>query len=617
MGNVLMQPDLINADEDGLILPDNQSGAPEEDYGEGVIDLQDYAGSEEDNEATWMDYTRDLVIQPIRAVAQAYTWPASILKMGMVGEALSDIDDIEAAMQRMGKPFDRDQYIKTVMEQSEYVPDQQFLENKITEKTGLDLEPKTGVGKAINKLVFLAKVAKGNIPTRLASGATGVASKELLKAAGVNEHVADIGSDIISGVPQGLSKTAKTLTPEMSRLQQIADKNKIPFYEFMTQKEGGLITPKISAARDAAIKKELGMSSEQAAKAVIEGRLPIATTRNSGVDLQQLEQQAYKDFNAKAAAHKNPISTDQIVSDIEAEVAKIKKSAPSLSQDQQHYVNILEKEAEQLTEKSKNAAQILGPNGKPVAANKRTAKQITAQELAQQHMNYNANQKGLYRKPEFSGKEEATRDAYQFLNSSIRNTMEKQGSKELSESFKNANSLFNQRQVLKRSEALIDSAFANGEYNPKKLNKLLNSEKKGKILRRDLGDKAVNELKEIAEYGEEAVKKTSQILNKPNFFKEVASWGSLAPLMLAPSNVMKGALFLAKPAAERIKGYLLTQPATRSQYNLIIKNAAKGSFNNMKADFQKLEEIINEDYGSLDNFYNQILDDIEVYEGEP
>jgi len=622
MEYLLMNPQFKDDDEDlGAIDLDSysqeQDQMSDDDLNNSSINLDEYSNSPEAQEASWWETTKDVAIQGIRGTAQAFSWPMDVLKLGMMAEGLSDIDELEESFAKAGKPFDRDAYIKTVTGLGEYIPTQGFFEEAIQNATGINLQPTTKTGKFVNKAATVASLTKGSGLSKLLAGAAAGGTTEGLKALGVNETVADISGDVVGGGTQALKKGARVFTKEAEALRKVADKHGLPFYEFMTKPPGGIITPKVAKARELAIMKELGVNSEQAAKAVLEGRIPLAQLRSQGFNLSQLEKDAYQKVETLAAAHKKPIPTKDIVSDIKKEIATIKKTAPSPSDAEKTYMSILEDEAKALTLEPKKQAVILGPNGQPLnpQSKARIPKEISAEELIKQHKNYNSNVKGIYRKPEFSGREEAVRNAYAFLNNSVRNTLEKEGGSDLANSFKEANHIFNQRSVIKRSEALIDKAFVNGEYNPKKLSQVLNS-RQGEILRRDIGDKGVNELKEIAQYGEKAISHTDQLLKSPKFAKEALTWGTLAPFILGSTGKMTGMLYVAKPIAERIKGYLLSRPATRTAYNHIIKNAAKGSFKNMQAEFSKLNELVSDEFESPDQFIKQIMDDLEVYEGE-
>lgn len=605
-----MQPQFRDDEDDNFggidleVYQEETQQAEDDELTRSAIDLDEYAKSPEAQEASWWDWTKDLAIQSVRGVAQAFTWPLDVLKLGMIGEGLSDLDELEEAFQRTGKPFDREAYIRTIMEQGEYIPSQSFFEGLIEDATGVSLQPKTESGKFVNKAATIASLTKGSGLTKIAAGTTAGATKQGLTALGVNETVADIASDVAGGATQALKKAPRTFSPEAEKLRKVADKYGMPFYEFMTKPPGGVITPKISLAREKAILKELGITSEQAAKQIVEGKLPISQLRKQGINLEQLERDSYDNARKLAQSKPQNIDPSQIITDIDAEVSRIKKIAPSLSDDNKEIIRILENE-KSIYEKSL-------PNQKGQPAPQPVP--INSEQLINQHIEYNKNVKGIYKKPEMKGKEEATRDAYAFLNQSIRDTMEKQAGSDVFTAFKEANSLFSQNAILKESEALVNKAFVDGVYNPKKLNQVLNS-KQGIKLRKNLGDKAIQELKEIADFGEKAVNHTTRVLQSPKFSQEAVTWGTLAPLVLGSTAKMKGMLYLGKPVAERIKGYLLTRPASREAYAGIIKNAAKGSFNNMKGDFAKLEEAVSAEFGSVENFIKQVIDDLEVYEG--
>ncbi len=614
MGDLLMQPQIQEDDDLGAIgFDDNQQDQmSDEDLSNSAINLDEYSKSEEAQESTWWDWTKDVAIQPLRGIAQAFTWPLDVLKIGMLGEGLSNIDEIEEISRKAGKPFDRDKYIKTVMEQGDYIPTQSFFEGLIEDASGVSLKPKTETGKFLNKASTIASLTKGGGLSKLAAGTAAGASKQALTGLGVNETTADIASDVIGGSTQALKKVPRVFTPEAEKLRKLADKFGLPFHEFMTKPAGGIITPKVSKARETAIMKELNITSEQAAKQILEGKLPISELRKQGVNLEELQQEAYSNARQLAKSKPQNIDPTMIIEDIDNEIKRLKDIAPSPGQGTQEAINILEREKsiyKKSLPKKENTVVKEGakPPPEPIP--------ISSEQLINQHVEYNSNVKGIYKKPELAGKEEDIRNTYAFLNSTIRKTLEKQGGADVAKAFGEANKLFNQNAILKRSEALIDKAFVNGEYSPKKLKQVLNS-KQGLILRKDIGSDGVKDLIDIADYGEKAVNHTSQLLKSPKYAHDAISWGTLAPFILGATTGMKGALYLGKPIAERVKGYLLTRPASREAYSGIIKNAAKGSFNNMKADFSKLEKSVIDEFGSTEAFVKQIIDDLQVHEGD-
>jgi hypothetical protein len=203
------------------------------------------------------------------------------------------------------------------------------------------------------------------------------------------------------------------------------------------------------------------------------------------------------------------------------------------------------------------------------------------------------------------------------LNDRIRSTIEREGASEVVSANRAANKLFAENSALARSEGLITKSFQNGEYNPKKLNQLLNNKNTGAQLRKDLGSDGVKELKEIAEFGEKAQKTTAQYANSSKHKFKVGDWGPLAGFLLAKLPPVGAAALAAKPIWDYTRGYLLTRPASRKAYANIIKNAANGSFGNMAKDFAVLESQVIDDFGSVEEFMKQGIRELEFYrEGE-
>lgn len=603
-------------------LPFTPEQEKEEEESDGVVDLKDYTESGEDEKATWWDVAKDVVIQPALGLGSAFTWGLDVLKLGMVGEALSDLDELEEAFQKAGKPFDRNEYLRAVAEQSEFIPTWDLLESTIEERAGISLEAKSDTGKAIRKFFNLVGLLKGKGITKAVlkkagkAALAGTAATTGLKAAGVNETASDIIGDVVAGGTKALTKEARVLAPEIAEIEKTATKHGLPFPEYLTKEKDQLIKPKISDKRKLALQKELGMDSKEALDKVIEGKLPIKKLKDQGADLKILRDEAYDKVTdlAKKTPKKN--STDQIIKDIDGEIARIKKQAPSPSDADKAAISILENEKNALSEApKKQATQLLGPNGQPLnpAPSGRVAKEVPTEELVEQIKKYNSNVDSIYRRSEFSGREDAVRSAYGFLNNTIRNTVEAQSGTEIRQAMRAADSLHGEIKKLTRVEGLVTKAFKDGEYSPKKLQQLLNS-KQGLIVRRELGDQAVDEIRDIANYGDKAVKATNQLAKSSKHIGDIAEWGPLAGYLLYKMPKTAGLLIGAKATGDRIRGYLLTRPAARKTYQNIMKNAANGSFKTVGADFAKLESEVIKDFGSLEEFFKVMQEDLELVE---
>jgi len=582
---------------------------------EGTIDLDQYRQSEEAKQADWWDTAKEAGLQAASGLAQAFTWPLDVIKMALVGEGLSDIDDLEQAFEKAGKPFDRNKYIQTVMEQADFFPTQELLQRQIDKNLGTNInDPQTKTGKFFNKLFFLSGLARGKGVGKAAkSGLTGASTTAALREAGAPEIVSELAGDFTGGLAT-VGKEVRKFSPEQQRIMDIAEKHGLPLMEFMLQDNAGS-TAKISAKRKAALEKNLGMSTQEAINQIVDNKIPVSKLRKEGINLETLEQEAFDIANDLAKKNPKVLNTSDIVEDIDREISRIKSQALSPSSADQAAIRVLNREKKALTNApKKQKAEILGPNGEPLntESNARTPKKASVQKLIEQTRKFNSNVKGIYKKSEFSGVEDEVKNAYAFLNESIRNTIERNTGKEVVDAHRLANTIFAQNSALARTDGLIAKAFQNDTYSPKKLNQVLNS-KQGVFLRRELGKDGVNELKDIANFGEKAQKATAQFANSaPHQFK-ISEWGPLAGFLLSKRSVVGPAAIASKPIFDYVRGWALTRPVARQTYANIVKNAAKGSFSNMGKDFSKLENEVIKEYGSIDDFMKQGINELQFY----
>lgn len=575
-----------------------QQAVSENDEYEGTIDMAEYAQSQQAEEATWWDAAKEAGVQSLSGLGQAFTYPLDILKLAMIGEGLTDIDELEAAFEKAGKPFDKDKYIQTVMEQGEFIPTQELLERTIDKNFGTNInEPKTKTGKFFNKLFFLGGLTKGKGWTKAGlkkgtkAGLTGATTTAGLREAGAPEIVSELAGDLAGGVAT-IEKQARKFSPEAQKIIDTAEKHGLPLMEFMIE-DAAHANVKITAKRKAAFEKDLGMTTEEAINKIIDEKIPISKLGRQGQDLQVLEDEAYDRATSLAQANPKKLDTKELVSEIDREIARIKSLAPSPSDAQKAAIKILESEK-----------KLLGKGGS------------NTEQLITQTRNYNSNVKGIYKKAEYSGVEDEVKNAYGFLNDRIRNTIEKQSGKEVIEAHRAANSIFAQNATLAKTEGMIAKAFPNGEYNAKAFNKFLNT-KQGQVLARDLGKDGVQELRQIAEFGERAQKATTQYANSAKHNFKIGEWGPLAGFLLAKVPPVGAAAVAAQPLWGYVRGWTLTRPVARKAYSNIVKNAANGSFSNMAKDFSTIESEVIKEFGSVDDFMKQGVRELQFYrEGE-
>jgi len=579
-----------------------------EDFDELGIDLESYKQEEEQQleddfvdmeqyeekvtqDPSWAETIGDVALQSVRGVAQAFTWPADVLKMTMIGEGLAGLDEMEELAKKDGKPFDRDKLTRDIYEGATFLPTQELLEKGIEHVTGFSLEPKTESGKFVKQLANIAAYTKGGALKKVGAGAVAAGTTAGLKGAGVGEGKAEIIGDIASLAPQVLTKSASKIAPSSQKIKSTADKYAMPFMEFMNREREPILRGKLFSATESRLKNAFNLSADQAINKVLDNQLPIKRLRDRGVNLDALATHAYDKTRQLAQANPVKINTSDMVKGIDKEISRIKALAPSPSDAQKASINLLEKERDIL--------MVSNP---------------TSEQLVNQHINYNSDMKSIYKKPEFSGNADEIRKTYEFLKSETINAIEKQGDRKTANAFKASNKIYHEKSKLDQAESLIKTVFDGDSYNPKKLKRLLGS-KKGNFLKRNIGDSGVKELELISEYGLQANDRMARFLDigTPATQAAVKDWGVLAPFIFVSAPISK-AMVLAKPLGSYIQGKLLTRPATRDIYKLTLKHAADGAFNLLKKDFVTLEQKIADEWGSVDNFIDAGMQELEIFD---
>lgn len=535
-------------------------------------------GNKQADEPSWKQVTGEVLTQAGLGAAQAFTWPADVIKLGALFNSLGEMNALEAEAAEDGIPFDRPAYIKGVMESSRYVPTQKGAEEAFEHFSGISLEPKSEWGRRARQGAALFTLGTGTIAKKALSAATGVATTLLAKSLGASEGAGELIGDVVSVSPQAIEKGVKALTKE----GKTAEKFELPFLEYMQRQKAPTFGAKITANNERILNEKMKQSSAEALHKIIKDEIPLSRYRDNGVDLNEFAKFAYDATKVKAASNPQKLNMNPFISKIDQEITHIQRSAPNPSDAQIASIMLLNRERDALAGSAP-----------------------TSEQLINQHMNYNSNLKSLYKKPEFSGAENEIRTTYEFLKKGLVETMERQGQADVANMFKASNKIYHDSLKLTQSENIIAKAFPDEGWNPKALNKLLNSSK-GKILERNLGPRAIEDFREIANYGEQAQKKMRSLLTKGKGLNDAPSWGQLAPIVLFNSTLGKG-LGFAKTIFEYANGVLLTRPATRKIYKRTLKNAAQGAFGALKKDFFQLEQEIEKQWGSVDNFMDNAL----------
>lgn len=582
--------DKVVEDNFGQDFPDvgEEAAIEDQEFGQDFTDLETEEKELEAGKPTWAQTIGDVFVQSGRGVLKAFTWPADVLKAGMIGSALSGIDELEDEFERAGRPFNREELTKSVYNTAEFFPTQELAEKGIEKATGFSFEPKTELGRKAGQTAQIATLNPGSLAKKALAGATAAGTTYGLEQAGVPG--AEIIGDVVGSSTSALRKVPKVISDKAKDSLKTAQKHALPFLEYMNQENAPWIRGKLFKKTEERLKQEFNVSNKQALDKILTNEIPIKALKDKGINLDVMAEEAYTKAISQASKDPKLIKTDQIVKNIDQEIAYIKSKAPNPSDAQKTAIQILENERDILQVATMNSEQLIN-----------------------QYQNYNSNVKGIYRKPQFSGVEEEVRQTYKFLNEQLVQSLEHQGQKETATYFKEANKIYHAKSQLNQSESILSKAFDGGNYSPQKLQSILNSKNKRKFLERNLGKGAVQEIQDIAEYGVKATENIGNFikLDSPFVLNEITTWGNLAPLVFMPGNLAGPLMTVARPIAERVQGKLLTRPALRETYKMTLKHAAEGQYNLLKKDFFKLEEGIAKEWGDTQTFIDEAMQELE------
>jgi len=493
-------------------------------------------------------------------LSQALTSPLDLMKMYIIGEGLSGLEEAEELAWKSGEPFDMEKSKANFLEAMEYLPTQQLAEEFLEKQTGVSTKPKD-------------------------------------KFASVMRTAAEF-----AGFPVKGSKTPKLKTKELgkeaSALRETAEEFGLRKFAGMESEKTPSITPIVSAEKEKKLAKELGETSKKAISDMPHLKLPIKKMRDSGVNLNEAYDVAYSQANKTASnmGDKN-IDYSNVVDWIEKEIKKTKSSAPSLSSAEKAYIYVLNKEKKSLIPSSKPSFDLI--TGKKLPE---TLKDMNGTKALKQIKNNNSNVTSIWRKPEFAGSENAVKNAYAGINEQLVKAIEK-ASPELGKEISFANKIFHEGSKLDQVEGILKKSFSDG-YNPKKLSTVLEGKRSRAFLERSLGKDSVKDLERIATYGKEAEKKIFDNLKNPKTVKEYLT--NLTPmqvgLALGGKAHVGAPFYIAKSVLHRIQGNLFTRNSTKKDYIQFLKDTAKfGSQPKSKIlanSARKLNKSIKEEFGS-------------------
>ncbi len=553
-------------------------------------------------------------------VSRTATAPADLYKLWATAEAMQGMQELE----EQGIKFDKQKYLEAVEQATSMLPTQELAEKAFEKYTGINLEPKTDAGKFarqageyINPKGLLEKGGKAllkSIGKKATAGATGAATEETLKAAGVPTPLAVLPAALASGSIAS-KKVTKALTPEAQKLENIANKHGLEKFAVMFEDNAKFGNASVSKKTLEKAKERLATANKESINRIIEKKIPLAKAVREGKNAKDIYDSAYDMAFSRADESIKKVDMDPIVKWIDKEIVAIESKVPSPSKGQEKVLSILKEERRKLVEKNpeykETVSKILDQHGRPIEGPKVPkviSKKISARQDLDQFQAYNENVNGIYRKPEMAGIEEDVVGIYGKLNDKLVEAMVQSGNKEVALPFRVANNIFHQKSKLEQTYKILEK----GLEDPKKLDAILRSKKAG-FLERNLGKEALKDLGDIAKYSQAAEKKVfEQLKVKPDFLEDMKNWGKIATVISAGisggTSVGIGALALigGKEGLSRIKGNLMLSDTSRKSYKRFLQAVSSGSESAIKRYAGELDRTVEKEYGSIDNFFQNL-----------
>lgn len=534
--------------------------------------MEEYA-SEEPEEGFWKNALRTLYQIP-SGIAQGVTYPLDLLAMQGVAEATDpeELSNLRRAHERLGIPFDEEEYLRKIQEQQQYLLTQGNVERGIEEATGLPLTPQTRLQKGIKFASTAGKLAPKpgtfrGMETPLTKPVLGTGvelAKEGLVEAGVPEPFADIASfAILKQAP--VESTA------------VGFKDVLPSVKKET-KPSGMITRRyekitepteISGSRIAKIDEKIEREFRNLSDKIIE-EAPIEKT--------------YKEYKANPAFE----------AELDAGFDKVDQLAESIQQPV-HTDLIRQKLADRAVKRQKGTGYKAGEYDKDFAKfvketlEETPSQEVSASDVLRQFRKNNKELRQAYDPSRSANYNEAKRDALLEHNRAIVDVFEDQfpGS-EFVESFKKMNEEFGHLQGAKYIDEYVNNIFE-GKINYREANKIFNNKKLGKQFERALGKEGYKNFQQL-------VKDLISTENPRKMLKVAAKsgWEELAKNAL--SFMIEPKLGYARAAYKGISKTLrkaweatLDKPQIAVKWSNAIDSLKKGNFAKAEKEFSALK----------------------------
>lgn len=492
------------------------------------------------------------------------TWPADVFKASTRASARD-------VLAEMGE--ESPEAFQAVEESVGKIPTQESLENYLEQKSGVRFKPQ-GFGeetaRTAGQLLSPKGITKGigTIAKRAGAAVGGAIAQKGLEGMGVNPIVASLVG--ITGA--SLGDLEKRLSQQGAELRNMAEKHGLTQYPFMSR-EKEILKPVITKTKATKIREELGSTSKAAIERVIKSKNPMADLRSNGVDINKYSNDLLNKTEELAKQSKTPVSLGSIVDTIDKKIQEVRSTAPSLSDVDKKFIEILE---EKKNDFSKSPS-------------------VSLEQYLNQYRKNNVDRKAFYKNPQMTHLQEAANSAYGFLNENMVKNLAHLPDKEFAKTFEAGNKIFQEKSNLLQAEHILNPFFEDPTAN--NLQRILKNEKKMAFLKRNLGEEGVKDINEIGKYIASAQQKLGENLveHGENFVDLAKAFGITSLSSLVNPNV--AAMLDIGILSSYVKGLVLTNKNLRHDYLNLAKAMSSGNAKAIRTYSSQLNEDFENEYG--------------------
>jgi len=500
------------------------------------------------------------VYQGFSGIAQASTYPADLFNVIATGAAFDqeEIDSLKRQANIYGIPFNEEDYKSAASTISQYTPTQGNLERIIEEKTGIPLEAKTKLQKAIKLGSTAGKLSPGTLSQKTVATATAPAVSLGLQSAGVPEGVSEFAG-------LALSPLAATSSPKIS----IGSKKKAS--GLTTRRYESLEKPtEISSGRSKKINDTIEGEFRDISQNIIKDS-PVENTYTSLKDDVQFKQSVGEQFR----------DVENLASEIPGSFnsGKIKESIASKLQ---------KKEAKGISpsEYDRDYNQFMND-----FVSKTPDKEITAANLVEQYRKNNRSLSELYEPAKSRAFNRAKKDSLLDYNTVIAETIENSyPNSEFSELFKGTNKKWTEIKDAEFLNKYVDDLF-DGKVNFEKGKKFYDRNVQ-ESFKRSLGNENFPKFEQLMKdlLSTEKANKLLKVAEQKGFY-DLAKDG--LKYLVHPS-FLKGKILvdLSKTAYKS----LLNKPKLTVTWDRGVNAAKAGNFKVAQKEFSILDQQLNPRY---------------------